>query len=299
MLEIKLFGTTSVVTPGGTLAATELGGAKPRQILAILALSAGTPVPKHQLADLLWDGRPPRSYVGTLESYVCLLRRRLGLGRGRESAIATTNSGYVLDPAMVSIDLNEFRSLVHAASTAGPRAALAGLESAIALVTGELLVSEAYARWAIRERAVAQNEIVAAACLAARHALALGEDGVAVRLARTAVSSDALAEEAWRLLMRALWASGRRSEALRAYFQLRDTLVDELGSDPAVESQALYLEILRDARAPDGGERPDGRDEVRMLMGLLRQAVESIPGLEVPRSDRGLAEVAASLVRVA
>jgi DNA-binding SARP family transcriptional activator len=109
----------------------------------------------------------------------------------------------------------------------------------------------------------------------------------------------ALAEEAWRLLMRALWASGRRSEALRAYFQLRDTLVDELGSDPAVESQALYLEILRDARAPDGGERPDGRDEVRMLMGLLRQAVESIPGLEVPRSDRGLAEVAASLVRVA
>jgi hypothetical protein len=36
-----------------------------------------------------------------------------------------------------------------------------------------------------------------------------------------------------------------------------------------------------------------------MLMDLLRRAVESIPGVEVPRTDRALAEVAACLGQVA
>jgi DNA-binding SARP family transcriptional activator len=293
MMEIKLFGAMSVVTPAGTFGASELGGVKPRQILEILAISPGIPVPKHQMADLIWDGCPPRSYVSTLESYMCALRRKLALVGGRASAIRTTNHGYVLDPALATTDLHEFRALLQAAATADPRGALDSLESAVDLVAGELLVSEPYARWANQERSVVQNELVGAATLAARHAVSLGEPAVAVRMARTAVSVDALAEEAWRLLMRALWLSGRRSEALRAYGELRDTLGDELGADPAVETQALYLEILRDEPVRSDGPTRDGRDEVRMLMDLLRRAVESIPGLEVPRTDRALAEIAA------
>ena len=188
---------------------------------------------------------------------------------------------------------------MRAAASAEPAVALGNLEEALALVRGDLFAGEAYATWAIRERAVFQSEMVAAASLAATHALALGELGVAVRMARTAIANDALAEEAWRLLMQALRASGRRSEALRAYFELRDTLIDELGADPAPESQELYLEILRDGDSAVAGVRVDGRDEVRTLMRLLRQAVASIPGLEEPRSDRALAEVAASLVGAA
>jgi hypothetical protein len=51
-------------------------------------------------------------------------------------------------------------------------------------------------------------------------------------------------------------------------------------------------------RAEDDGGRSsqvDGREEVRVLLGLLRQAVASIPGVPEPRSDRALAEVAADL----
>ena len=131
MLEIKLFGAMSVTTPNGTVTASELGGVKPRQILEILAISPGIPVPKHQLADLLWDGCPPRSYVSTLESYLCALRRKLGLERGRVSAIRTTNHGYVLDRAAAKTDLHEFRALLQAAEAADPRSALGLLESAV------------------------------------------------------------------------------------------------------------------------------------------------------------------------
>ena len=89
-----------------------LCGVKPRQILAILALAAGRPVSKEHLADLLWDGEPPKGYRGTLESYVCLVRRALRDASGRDDAIVTVTHGYLLDPAVVTVDLRAFRERV-------------------------------------------------------------------------------------------------------------------------------------------------------------------------------------------
>ena len=45
--------------------------------------------------------------------------------------------------------------------------------------------------------------------------------------------------------MRALAATGDRAGALRAYENCRVTLADELGADPAAETEALYVQILR------------------------------------------------------
>jgi SARP family transcriptional regulator, regulator of embCAB operon len=41
-------------------------------------------------------------------------------------------------------------------------------------------------------------------------------------------------------------ATGNRGEAIRSYHRLRDLLVEELGVDPTGETEALYLELLRD-----------------------------------------------------
>lgn len=298
MLEIKLFGPTSVTSQDGTIFTADLGAVKPRQILEILALSPGSRVPKEHLADLLWDGHPPRCYLGTLESYVCVLRRSLGPARGRGSPLATVMRGYVLDPTAVSVDLLDFRRLVRVADVHGtdPAVALGLLEQALALVDGQLLADETYGTWAVTERETFRRELVTAASLAATHAFTIGAHEVAVRTARQAIAADVLAEQAWCLLMRALRAAGRPTEALRTFFELRGHLATELGTDPSVESQDLYIEILRD----DDGDRRSGardaREEVRVLMHLLRQAVASIPGMEQPRSNHALARVAADLV---
>src|SRR4051812_18044022 len=98
MMHVKLFGSTAVVIEDGAVAVTDLGGVKPRQILEILALSAGAPVPKDRLAELLWGGAPPKSYVGALERYVCVLRRRLGQGRGRGGGVGATSNRDLLGP---------------------------------------------------------------------------------------------------------------------------------------------------------------------------------------------------------
>jgi DNA-binding SARP family transcriptional activator len=161
-------------------------------------------------------------------------------------------------------------------------------------VSGDLLASEAYAAWAVRERERFRTELVAACCRAASVALLAGQADRAIAAARSAVSADTLAEEAWRLLMRALWGAGRRAEALRAYAELREHLVAELGTEPSAATVGLFLEILstHDASA---AARPDPREEVRLLLGLLRQAVAAVPGVQEPGSDHALARVAAEL----
>jgi hypothetical protein len=63
--------------------------------------------------------------------------------------------------------------------------------------------------------------------------------------ARAAATADPLDEAAWRALMTAQVAAGAPAAALAAYEQLRATLADELGTDPAPETQALHLSILR------------------------------------------------------
>ena len=195
---------------------------------------------------------------------MCALRRKLGLDRGRVSAIRTTNHGYVLDPAAAKTDLHEFRVLLQAAEGADPRAALDCLEAAVGLVTGELLAGEPHARWANQERSVLQNELVGrpprrAARGEPGRAGGGGADGAYGGGRRRAGGGGLAVADARAVGLRP--ALG----ALRAYSELRDTL-GELGADPAVETQALYLEILRDEPVVTDGPRPDGRDEVMMLM---------------------------------
>jgi DNA-binding SARP family transcriptional activator len=109
MISIELFGEVRVSRDGEPCSKLQL---KQRQILAILALSPGQPVPRERLADQLWDGAPPASYLATLDSYMCVLRRALRLEAGRSSTLATTPAGFVLQlDDRVEIDLHWFHLL--------------------------------------------------------------------------------------------------------------------------------------------------------------------------------------------
>src|ERR1700754_3763436 len=107
MIEIQLFGPTTVSCGGIRVTATDLGGGKPRQLLEMLALDVGVPVSKELLAERLWEARPPRAYIPTIESHVCGIRRRLGELTGEHGALVTTVGGYLLDKQRVRVDLDE------------------------------------------------------------------------------------------------------------------------------------------------------------------------------------------------
>jgi DNA-binding SARP family transcriptional activator len=298
MLHIRLFGPTAVMTDGGDTPVTDLGGVKPRQILEILASRSGAPVTKDKLAELLWDGEPPTSYIGTLESYVCVLRRKLGHGRGRTSPLTTTSNGYLLDPATASVDLAEFRRLVRLAATAAPANGVQLVQQAVAMLGGELLASEAYPAWASSERKVFQRDVVEACCRAAQNALAVRDFDAAECMSRLAIGYDCLAEDAWQHLMRALSASGRGCEAIRAYVDLRTAMVTELGLEPGPVSQALYMENLCADSAQASGHQGSDSDsaDLNRHLRLLHQALEAITGVQLPALDGPLAEMAVRVI---
>lgn len=274
MWEVSLFGGTTVRVGDRVVSSGQLGGVKPRRLLEALALTPGQAVSKEVLADRLWGETPPRSYVATLESYVCVLRRSVGASGGRVSWLSTAPGGYLLDARQVRVDLAEARHALRCVQDSETAVAVSLTEAAVGLDEQGLLVDSAGEHWVDAVRRDFTAKVVAACVRTAGRCLDEHELLPAARLAREALRRDPFAEAAVQVLLRALTAQGRRSEAIRVFRDFRRVLVDELGIDPDAETMAAYLEALR-RRGGHTEERRSGESEARLLLELLRQALES------------------------
>lgn len=279
MIAVQLIGPTRVCTDGHVLQGRDFGGAKPRQLLELLALHVGTPVSKDRIADLLWEGAPPASWVTTLEGYVSVLRGRLQPGlAARSSVVRTVQGGYLLDPEQVRVDLRAVQDQVLRARGARPGSALGLLREALAAGQGELLAESGSPTWAVAARHAHERLLRDAGTSAAQHALALGQPDLAVTIADAVLERDPLAEEACRCAMRGLWSTGRSAEALRRHSALRRALADELGVDPAPATQSLMTSLLRDEPAPAVPSQRRGTDLPPAVAGRPLRQVDLLSG---------------------
>lgn len=298
MWEISLFGGTAVTAGDTILRGAQLGGVKPRKLLEALALTPGQAVSKELLADRIWGEKPPRSYVATLESYVCVLRRSIGAPGGRASWLATTQGGYLLDADHVRVDLVDVRHALRCLSLNDTASGVRVTDAALVLDDRGLLADSAEEEWADAVRRDFTAALVGACVLAAQRCLDENQPLVADRLAREAVRRDPFAESAVQVLLRALTDVGRRSEAIRVFRDFRRLLVDELGIDPDPATAAAYLETLR-GRGLHGEERRAGESEARLLLELLRQALESSGRLMAGDTEVAMRAIARTLHAVA
>ena len=277
MIDVQLFGPLVVTGEGGRLTRSDLGGTKLPQLVQMLALDLGSPLSKDLIAERLWDGRPPASYLATVESYVCVLRRRLGLVGSRRGPLATTSRGYLLDADQVRVDVVEARGLLRAGGVHVTRA--------LDMMSGELLASEPFTAWA-REARDAFDELLVHSCTRAAHqANAGGDFELAVLLAQEATGRGYLCEPAVRELMQGLVGVGDRVQALRAYETLRAGMGEELGLAPETATQAQYLTVLQGGLAVSPtAARSSARDEISALLQLLRRALdaETSPVIDLP-----------------
>jgi DNA-binding SARP family transcriptional activator len=101
--------------------AVPLGGAKPRALLAMLALNAGSTVSSERLIEGLWGEDPPATAAKLVQVYVSQLRKALGTG-GNGAAIVTRPRGYELQVEPNAVDAGRFERLV---ARGAPREALA------------------------------------------------------------------------------------------------------------------------------------------------------------------------------
>ena len=215
---------------------------KARRLLQLLALARGRAVPTDALADALWGADPPARPSDQLAVLASRLRRELGRER-----IARSDAGYRLDADW--LDVSELDAVVveaerrHDAGEVG--GAVAAARIALALVRGPLPEPESDAPWVIAEHAGVVRLVQRARRVAAAALLDAGHWPDALDIAAADALADPLDEQAVRTMMRAQAAGGRPALALAAYATLRETLADQLGTDPSPETEDLNTAILR------------------------------------------------------
>ena len=244
-IAVRLFGSLEIRRDGVALTAADLGGCKPRHIFEILLLNLGTPVSKTRLIEILWGPSASDGAVATLESYVSGIRRAIQPGQTKTGPLRTANSGYVLDPQLVDLDLSRFRGLLRAASLAAPADAYPLLIEALELSAEPLLGFELVADWADEARARHASERVTAMIFAAETATFLERHDDAIAWAQSAVRAEPLNERAWTVLVTGYERAGLPVEGLSAYDRCRRLFDRDLACSPGPALQAAHLRLLR------------------------------------------------------
>ena len=107
----------------------------------------------------------------------------------------------------------------------------------------------------------------------------LGRHGELVGELEALCREHPLRERLWELLMLALYRAGRQAEALRAYTEARDRLVDELGIDPGPALRELEARILaQDPSLAAAGPAGPTAVPAPMATGNLREPLSSFVG---------------------
>lgn len=243
-MKFSLLGPLTVEAEAGSV---ELGPPKQRAVLAVLLLHANEVVPVDKIIQQVWGETPPRTAEHSVQLYVSDLRKALSNGN-RSPLIETRAPGYALNAPPDSIDILRFEGLVREGLSEIRSGNVPGgtpkLEKAIDIWTGTPLTDFAYEDFA-------QNHIRTLKEIHSDAVEALG--GVqldqgrleeARNLARSAIEADPLREEPRRLLMLALYRSGRQADALREYGEYAELLANELGIEPSVSLRDLEERIL-------------------------------------------------------
>jgi DNA-binding SARP family transcriptional activator/pimeloyl-ACP methyl ester carboxylesterase len=246
VLVARLLGPLEVSGGGRVLGPRDFGGRKPKQVLEILLVHQGQPVPKDRLADLLWGERLPRDPMRTLEAYVSGLRARLAPMVGDVRRLLRSEPGaYRLALDDVDLDLVRFDGLVARAATLPVGERVATRREAVALVRGALLVDEPYVDWAMPLRDLyAERRLQVLLDLGEDHVRA-GTPALAVECAERVLAAQPARERAYRLLIAAHYACGDQDQALHAYTRCRQVLDEEFGVGPLPETERVHLAVLR------------------------------------------------------
>jgi class 3 adenylate cyclase len=242
-VEFRVLGPLEVVDAGRAI---PLGSGHQRLVLALLVLRAPEPISLDRLIDELWGERPPATAQHAVQVYVSAIRKLLRAGGGEE-AVRSSASGYVLEVERERIDARRFERLLDEAQRGlaeDPPRARGLFDEALGLWRGAPLAEFGESEVARREadRLEDLRTLAVEGLVEAR--LGCGEQGGVIGQLTGLAAANPLRERPRRLLMLALYRSGRHAEALAAY---RDACaaLDEIGLQPGPELRQLEQAILR------------------------------------------------------
>jgi DNA-binding SARP family transcriptional activator/tetratricopeptide (TPR) repeat protein len=293
-MEFKVLGPLGVI--GGDGIPIDLPGASLRRLTCFLLAKAEVVVSADSLTDTL------ELTPGALRVSVSRIRRVLGF-----ATLVSVPSGYQLRAD--GVDSRDFERLVASATTTDPISQRRFLEDALALWRGDPYGEFVHEEWALVEwRRLTELHTAAVEDLVGLM-LENGEWAAVVATLEPLIAAHPLRDRPRGLLMRALAASGRRTDALRAFQDYRTLLIEEIGTEPSSE-----LVTLDRAIASGNVELPPvvsetGQGEGPMVSSERRPAVargrvtHNLPGTQSPFGvvgrDAELQQIAEAMKRAA
>ncbi len=209
------------------------------EVAAVLAL-AGAPVSVEQLCERVWPAAEPAAAVSALRMSVHRLRRQLG----SNDVVRNVAAGYALSPD-VGIDIVDAERTVSAARrlSAVGETDYARLRALFRELTASRNAGEQYAWHAqIEARLQAVRHDVGA--LIARHDIGRGMPLAALETAETLLRFDPFDEPAVELAVRALLATGNRSEAAHRWRLYATRLESDYAAQPSTTLQQIVDDTL-------------------------------------------------------
>ena len=235
--EFRILGPLAVWSGGRE---RPVPGPRIREVLAFLLVHANRPVTADELADELSREQATDTTRRAVHVQIARLRRTLGPSLD----LATTAAGYVLTVRPEQLDALAFEEHVERARDRPAEERAAELRRALALWRGPAL-AEFPDLPSVRAEAARLDEMRLTA-LEARAEAELEHGGGADLVAelRRLADAEPYRERAHALLMLALYRTGRQTEALAVYRDVRERFVDELGIEPGDELRGLERAIL-------------------------------------------------------
>jgi len=260
-VEFHVLGPLEVFVGGRSLS---VGGSRTRAVLALL-LHANRVVSADRLMEELWPELAPDRAAANLQVRLSELRKALR-AVGEADRLQTRAPGYVLRIAAGELDLLRFEQLA-----ASGRDALTGgdadtavrvLDEALSLWRGSALADIDGVPFADGEQARLEEERLGTLESKMDALLACGRHRETIAQLESLTRNHPLRERFWHQRLLALYRSGRQADALRAFRELRSTLVDQLGIEPAPELRDLEAQILRqDSTLEHQRTRQPGRED--------------------------------------
>ena len=264
-LRFELLGGLSAWRQGrrGEAVPLDLGGPRPRRLLAALLLSLDRPIPPDRLIELVWGDEPPESARGSLQACVSKLRREFEPDRpaGRTSRLLVlVPGGYQLLVAHAQLDLGTLeRSVAEGIGLVEDGSATAAIDVLARALAGWApllpeLADVAFVR-AEADRLDARRRAAFEVLQTARVAAGAHHDAVADL--RRAVAHDPRAERCWGLLALALYRSGHPAEAIAAIADARRALRNATGLELGPELRSLEADLFAQAPSLAASPAPD------------------------------------------
>jgi YVTN family beta-propeller protein len=248
-----------------------LGAAKQRAVLAILALHANAPVSADRLSEGLWGERPPASAPKNVQLYVSRLRKAI---EGSDAEILTRGRGYELRIDADAVDALRFERLVRDGHA----------RDALALWRGAPLDDIADEPFAAEDIRRLDELWVRARELALDDDLAAGDHDAVLGEIDELIAGHPLHEHLHALRMLALYRSGRQADALDAFREARQRLVDDVGIEPGSELTSLHEAMLRQDPAlelPARARRPAAPAEPRRRRSRMLAAGAAVAAIVI------------------